>query len=537
MTAEKPNKKKTGGSLLDIKRVTYTYVSEFVDDEIDESELGDPALTDVSLEVRPGTCMLLVGPSGSGKTSLSRLCNGIIPQYYPGVLEGDILWEGEDMVQMPMANLSKSIGSVFQNPRSQFFCTDTTNEIAFACENFCAPRPKIIERVAAARDVFRLGDLLGRDIFQLSGGQKQRIACASIWAYSPDLYVFDEPSSNLDLASIFALHDTMRDLKDQGAAMVIAEHRIFYLMDIIDEVCVVDRGRIVARYTSEEFAALPFGRRIELGVRVQSLAETRRLLPGRQGARDAGEESRLSLEVRGLDVRLPSSGLRSSRILDIDRLDLPLGQVIALIGPNGAGKTTFARSLVGLQRVRHGTFHIDGRALSSAQRSKMSYLVMQDVEAQLFTDSVFDEVALSMRKSQGSSLREENVEPTVMDVLDRLDLSAFANRHPLSLSGGQKQRVVIAGALASDARIVVFDEPTSGLDFLHMRQVAQMVDDLADPHRLTVIVTHDIEFIALCCTRVVELDHGAVRAQYAVDAAGLERAVDTLGGLPPVRRG
>lgn len=119
MTAEKPNEKKTGGSLLDIKRVTYTYVSEFVDDEIDESELGDPALTDVSLEVKPGTCMLLVGPSGSGKTSLSRLCNGIIPQYYPGVLEGDILWEGEDMVQMPLANLSKSIGSVFQNPRSQ----------------------------------------------------------------------------------------------------------------------------------------------------------------------------------------------------------------------------------------------------------------------------------------------------------------------------------------------------------------------------------------------------------------------------------
>lgn len=516
--------------LLEIRHVTYTYVSEFTDDEVEASELGDPALSDVSFEVRPGTCVLFVGPSGQGKTSITRLCNGIIPQYHPGVLEGDILWKGEDMVQMPLADLSKGIGSVFQNPRSQFFCTDTTNEVAFACENFCMPRPDMLKRVACARDAFRLEGLLGRDIFRLSGGQRQRIACASVWAYAPDLYVFDEPSSNLDLASILDLRGIMERLKFQGAAMVVAEHRIFYLMDLIDEVCVVDKGRIAARYTPEEFASLSFERRMKLGVRVQSLVETRKLLPKPQGAHDVERRTCSSLEVNNLDVRLLSFGLRPTRVLDIGHLDLPLGEVVALIGPNGAGKTTFVRSLVGLERARRGTFELDGHALSRAKRSRMSYLVMQDVEAQLFTDSVFNEVALSMRKA-GTSLDEAEIKQAVTDLLNKLDLANLADRHPLSLSGGQKQRVVIAGALASGARIVAFDEPTSGLDFLHMRQVAQLVDGLADPSRLTLIITHDVEFIALCCTQVIELEHGEVRAHYPVDSDGLERVIGTLGKL------
>lgn len=523
--------------ILSVRHVTYTYVSEFADDEVDEADLGDPALIDVSLEVSPGTCTLLIGPSGSGKTSLSRLCNGIIPQYHPGVLEGDVLLEGENMVEMPLADLSRRIGSVFQNPRSQFFCTDTTNEIAFACENFCMPRSEIIERVGAARDTFNLKNLLGRDIFRLSGGQKQRVACASVWAYAPDIYVFDEPSSNLDLASIRELRAIMMQLKSQGAGMVVAEHRIFYLMDIIDAVCVVEKGRIVARYAPEQFADLTFEHRAASGVRVQSLDEVTRLLPASQGADGVEKHPRSPshLEVRDLDVRLLDSGFAPTRVLDIGCLDLPFGEVIALIGPNGAGKTTFARALVGLQRARRGSFKADGRMLRAKERSKISYLVMQDVEAQLFTESVFKEVELSMRKSQDSAHDEEDIEQSVASLLEGLDLASLADRHPLSLSGGQKQRVVVAGALASDARIVVFDEPTSGLDFLHMRQVAHLVGNLADPRRLTVVVTHDIEFIALCCTQVIELVEGRIVGQYAVDNAGIDRAIETL-SMPDQQR-
>ena len=158
----------------------------------------------------------------------------------------------------------------------------------------------------------------------------------------------------------------------------------------------------------------------------------------------------------------------------------------------------------------------------------MSYLVMQDVEAQLFTDSVFNEVALSMNKGPRSSSNVDQMRQSVMDLLQRLDLAEFSDRHPLSLSGGQQQRVVIAGAIASDARIVVFDEPTSGLDFLHMKEVAQLVDDLADPSRVTLVITHDVEFIALCCTRVIEMKDGLIHSQYAVDEQGLQRVITTL---------
>ena len=155
-------------------------------------------------------------------------------------------------------------------------------------------------------------------------------------------------------------------------------------------------------------------------------------------------------------------------------------------------------------------------------------MVMQDVEAQLFTDSVFNEVTLSMNKGPRSSSNVDQMRQSVMDLFQRLDLAEFADRHPLSLSGGQQQRVVIACAIASDARIVVFDEPTSGLDFLHMKEVAQLVDDLADPSRITLVITHDVEFIALCCTRVVEMKDGRIHSQYAVDQQGLQRVITTL---------
>lgn len=141
-------------------------------------------------------------------------------------------------------------------------------------------------------------------------------------------------------------------------------------------------------------------------------------------------------------------------------------------------------------------------------------MVMQDVNHQLFTESTEEEMLISM---------EEPDSGKVDQVLKRLDLFQFKDRHPMALSGGQKQRVAIATALISDREILVFDEPTSGLDLGHMREVAEELTSIQGMGKTSLVITHDYELIISCCTYVVHLEQGEVQEQYALDARGLQR--------------
>ena len=152
----------------------------------------------------------------------------------------------------------------------------------------------------------------------------------------------------------------------------------------------------------------------------------------------------------------------------------------AVVGRNGAGKTTFLRHMC-----------------RSAKRSRRIFMVMQDVDHQLFTDSVLEEVLISLPDEDEEKARE---------ILRSLDLEEYADRHPMSLSGGQKQRVAIACAAASGRDILLFDEPTSGLDYEHMQQTAQLFRQLREQGRTILVVTHDSELIEACCTDIIRLE-------------------------------
>ena len=429
----------------------------------------------------------MCGVSGSGKSTVLRLLNGLIPNFHEGELSGRVLIDDEDVSSAPIERSGLRTATVFQNPASQFFTTTVADELAFAPQNYRVEAGEIRRRRAGALEELGIGDLADRDLRTLSGGQVQKVACAQALAQRTPVILLDEPTSNLDPRAIDDVRATIGRLKAAGRTLVVAEHRIYFLRGLVDEVVIMGRGRVVHRMAGEELWRIGEARRKELGlralerprlaVRPAGLAAIAGGPGGRPGADDAAGDGADGLLIENLQVE------RSGRlVLDIPRLFFPAGAVTGVVGANGVGKTTLARAVCRLQRARRGArMSLGGREL----RSGRAFLVMQDVHRQLFTESVSQEASAPQ--------------------LERLDLAALADRHPLSLSGGQKQRLVIATAIDQDARVLILDEPTSGVDHRHLVAIAAELRDLAREGRVVIVISHDVEFLNECADRVIDM--------------------------------
>ena len=470
--------------MIDIKDVSFSYGGKDV-----------KALNQVSLHIGKGECVLLVGLSGCGKTTLTRLLNGLVPSFYEGKLSGEVLIEGKPVSEYKDGSLSQKVGSVFQNPRSQFFNVDTTGEIAFGCENIGISHEQILERVSKASYDLEMGGLMNRDIFSLSGGEKQLVAIASVYAMNPDIYVMDEPSANLDMEVTERLKKIITLLKRQGKTIIIAEHRIAYLRDLVDRVVYMKNGSIIREYSRKAFLALSDSERKKMGLRA--------VFPER-------------LSIKSPDRICPTEVLLTENLAVSYSKQEPLiasisttahaGEVIGIIGRNGQGKSTFAKCVCGLLKEAAGKIIVNGSPLSLKQRAGKTYLVMQEPGYQLFADSVEKELRVSFGHKKSDADKER-----AKQLLEQLGLSEKKERHPLSLSGGEKQRLSVAAALMQAAHIFFLDEPTSGLDLENMNRVSALLSDLRSEGKTVFVITHDYEFLLNTCDRVLWLDHGTIR--------------------------
>lgn len=447
---------------------------------------GKKILDNIHLTVNDGEFVLLCGESGCGKTTLTRLVNGLIPHFVKDVkVDGTVTVEGINIADSPMYKIAESVGSVFQNPKTQFFNTDSSAEIAFGLENIGADWDFMHKRVAKTIADLEIENLADRSVFSLSGGEKQLLAFASVYAMNPQVYVLDEPSANLDHEAMEKLRRILETVKKDGHTVLIAEHRLSYLYGLADRIVYLKAGKIESEFTAAEFAGLSESKRTAMGLRSIFTEEIR--IPERTFV-----QSPPSLAVRHLSVKRKKRTIFNDISLSADD-----GDIIGIVGRNGIGKSTFCGSLCGLLPTAGGEVIFRGRKLSRRARTKQFGMVMQDVNHQLFSDSV---------KNECLSANPNATDQDIEELLNSFDLLDCIDRHPLTLSGGQRQRLAICQAILGKKKLLIFDEPTSGLDFRHMCQVTEWMKRLAPQGYILFVVTHDYELLNRACNCYVRID-------------------------------
>lgn len=493
--------------MIDVASLSFSYVSELTGDRVE-------ALKDVDLSADAGSLTLVCGASGCGKSTLMKALTGLVPQMTPGELDGAVRINGRNLADVALTDVGHLCSSVFQNPRTQFFCDTVAEELAFCGENYGRERATLRQQSERAAKLMGISHLMERKLTTLSGGQLQKVALACALASGAPVLLADEPTSNLDPAAISEVRAALKVLKEQGLTIVVVEHRLHFLRGLADQVLLMESGRVTRRWNGAEFFSMGQAQRRSLGLRTlvdpgppetwvgqgQAGRQEKQAGQGQAGRQENQAGHQENREAAPSQARLSCRGLSfaygASPVFEGLDADFPAGQITCIAGANGVGKTTLVRVLCGLAAPSSGTISLDGVPASRKTRRSACALVMQDTGRQLFSDTLAGELTIGASHASGQSGEQ---------LLADFDLANLGERHPLSLSGGQKQRLVIAAARATGRPIVILDEPTSGVDARHLDSITATLRRIADEGAAVVVVTHDGEFAAACADRLITL--------------------------------
>lgn len=460
--------------------------------EFQYSQESTPTLRKVSGNIPAGRCVVLCGGSGCGKSTLLRCLNGLIPQFYEGELTGFCRLDGHGTADLSIGEIGELAASVFQDPRSQFFTVNSSNEVAFGLENHGLPQEKIRNRVDEAFRTFHLEHLKNRNVYELSSGERQLISILSAWAMDTDIFLLDEPTANLDFAATQQLRNILLKLKKQGKTLLLSEHRLYYLADIADEYWIMANGEIKHKYTAEKAKSLSPLQLHTLSLRTLDLEQitVSERPPQPENMPQALSVSNLRYEY----------GRKNRAILSDVNFSVCTHEIVGLVGANGCGKTTLGKLIAGLYHSTGGEISLFGKAQKPKQLQKQVLFIMQEAEFQFFTNSVLHEL------QYGHKITAE-FEKKTETLLKSMDMWECRDRHPFSLSGGQMQRLTLMMAYLSDKPIVILDEPTAGQDAESLKRCAELIREMGK-EKTVLIITHDLELIADACDRCIGLSGG-----------------------------
>lgn len=507
-------------------------IIEFKDFSFQYRVQAEPTVKNINLSIYEGENVLIVGPSGSGKSTLAHCINGLVPFFYDGIVTGQLNINGNDATKMNIFELSKIVGTVLQDPDSQFIGLTVGEDIAFKLENYCISQDEMIDRVDKSAELVDIKKELYSSPYKLSGGQKQRVTLAGVTVDDVKILLFDEPLASLDPAtgeSAIELIDKMQ--KQNNKTAIIIEHRLEDVLHCdVDRVIVMDKGEIIADTTIDEIIRKDILRKV--GIR-EPLYLT--------ALRYADCEINDTLKLKNIEtlelgeykeklkdwyenIEVYESDENQNPILELDNIcfsynnekqilknvsfKINKGDMAAIVGRNGAGKSTISKLVCGFYKPTSGRILFDGKDMvdyTIKERSEKIGFVMQNPNQMISKTMVYDEVAFGL-KIRG--LSDSEIKERVEETLRICGLYGYRNWPISALSFGQKKRVTIASILVLNPDMIILDEPTAGQDFKHYTEIMEFLVDLNKKGVTILMVTHDMHLMLEYTNKVIVLSEG-----------------------------
>ena len=490
--------------ILTLKNLTFAYPNS-----------ARRVLDGISFSVGEGEFCVLAGGTGSGKSTLLRLCKPALAPH--GTLTGEILYKDTPLADLPARESAARIGFVCQMPDQQIVCDKVWHELAFGLENLGLSQSEISRRVAEMASYFGIEPWFDLPVSALSGGQKQLLSLASVMVMRPDLLILDEPTSQLDpIAAAEFLHTLKKLNRDFSLTVLIAEHRLEELVPMCDKLILLHEGKLPGADTPKALApvlaqspallaSMPAALRVScaLGDHTYplSIREGREMIaahaPGKARAlpTDAPHEGGTPvLELKNVHFRYDRTG---RDVLQNLSLTLHAGETLCVLGGNGSGKSTMLKVAAGLCKPYAGKISVLGKRMRELRGQELYReclsLLPQDVQTAFLCNTVREELA------------DAGIAPDALP----FDLSHLQDTHPYDLSGGEQQLLALAKVLATKPKILLMDEPTKGLDAEKKARLTEIMRTLKSQGVSILVVTHDVEFAALCADRCVLFFRGA----------------------------
>ncbi len=515
-----------------------------------------PVLNDINLEISEGQFTCILGPSASGKTTLCFAMAGAIRRLFGGRVAGRVLIDGRNPDNLPMPEVARKVGLVFQDPESMFSSLRVSDEIAFGLENLCIDPCEMSARVERALANVGLQSFRNRYIHELSGGELQRLGIACVLAVDPEIVILDEPTSSIDPAGTNAFASVWQGLRRGSRTIVGTSKEWDNTVTMADQVIILVGGRVVAKGLPRDVLrtyrdklmdwGIILPQVTELGLRFDRNGASYRTLPldlkealdlvGKRRIKkgtpktDAESASKWNaVEFSNLSFQYPNGFLA---INDIS-MQIPSSSICAFIGNNGAGKTTLAKLLSGLLLPRSGEILVNGESLQRYSRRSVSagvYYVFQSPTHQFLAESVYDEVAIGLRV-RGDS--EHKIQSIVNTQLGRLGLMEVAGQHPLNISQSLQKLVALATGLALDPRIVIVDEPSHAQDAISKSNLLGLLLELKSEGKTVIVISHDMRFVESCADMISVLHGGTILFKGTCDQLYLKQEIMDRASITP----
>jgi len=503
-----------------LEHLSFTYADQ-----------AEPALRDISLAVGRGEMIAVMGATGAGKTTLAKCLNRSVPAFQPGRLSGEIHIFGQQLQDEGVADMAGIVGLVSQDFEAQLFATNVVQEVVFGMEQLGVAPAEMKRRAPQALAAVGLQGFEQRDPATLSGGEKQRLAIAATLALQPRIFVFDEPTTDLDPLGKLEIFAVLSALRRQGFTLIVIEHEIA-AAEQADRLIVMNAGRIVcddsavkvlrrATFLQGHGVRPPDRSRIAEALRLSppptTFAETEAAIRARRGSVPVGEpapsrqtpcrrDEAALIEATDISFGYDSAAAALKNV----SLRLAAGEFVALIGQNGSGKTTLAKHLNGLLRPRSGRVTLSGTDLGALTMSSVAAeigYVFQNPDHQIFAATVAEEIAFGP-KNFGVAAGE--LTERIDDALEAVGIRGLEDADPFLLAKGQRQRLAVASILAMRPRFLILDEPTTGLDYDEQRRMMDLLARLHSQGMAVLIITHSPWVVAEYAERGVLMSGGRV---------------------------